>query len=1227
MSEYKFFSSDGATNGLLTDDAFAEVGANGVVITNISDGAVVSEASLNKMATSIPTPFARLYLYDTAFAELNTIEGIDVNKGTAYRSEPGSATLYHHLVSECLDMLEFIFEYGNDPRLSIEEWDAVEDTNLIIKPQAPKNAPNFGQHLNAVNVTNETDEKHTRLGIALRDAVLNTNLSKTPKIFIFKWEQNGIKTIIGGTSPYTLVYTNPNWRRNKTENFVGGLGNPLFPPISKTTKVYSLAERSDRFRKYIYELHQIYDPQFSLAVANGGTMLNLNTYILNNINNYEQGPSWKSDVITEHLAIAPSLSIDNLRKEYEPLKLTSSEDSTDERPIISTNANVRGILFFTKKNLPDTGSDYMIKPTVADAKLPVETLTNGAKMTIADHKPLVLSKTALNGGAASYWHGTPYNPQSLPAREDNKYFERGLPGVPGNPPYPYLTESDILEDKIMWLGYKIDKTNFFTGFNGDSGFLLPLKPNFFKFFTVEDLPRMVKIDCDPFLAGSPTVTVTVRIPVKGGEVVFSRKYESSKDHYIDFESAESFKVGIFPFYTYTGEDANENIYKVLLARKGDLSLEFYNEDFVAPLGNDVVSTRIRTSNATGTTEYYTVGTPFNTDGGATPDMPGTFTALRVVKGNHGGFIIPLFKKVKSGTDKYVFCVDFGTANTNVAYAKTSSTMTPAGNPVDRVSGADIRTLDYTAEEAQMAMLNEKGSEGGADDLNQCINSEFIPEAIGVGEVKFPIRTLACGRKDKVAGKYELFGDLNISFQSDRYGNIDDYSYYSELKWGRAAALASMNISFFEELMWIIKNKVAQLGGNKDFAFYFTYPQTMSNVQTMSDGWLEARNDVRAGHGLTFNLQMRSANNMRLNIFEGIAPWYRAISLPNAGIFHTDNFLNIDIGGGSTDAIYICRPRDGQTDNRVMQGYSFSAKFAANDLWGDGIIGTGGKLNGYVNYFEKNILPNLAQTQQQSYTDYSSRAQASADIISYLFSRKHYGFANSLAADDKLKIPMLIHFAATIYYVGRTLAYQQLAIPRHIRFSGMGSLYIKYLSSNPDEISDLIKAIFNHAGLKTDGKEIDASFATEPKKITAEGGVLMHNTTINGLTDKVVRSSELNNYLYDGEDEEEEAVDITCGTLDKYSDATVREAAKFIEIFKKQDFKNVLLKIFQPFPYVDLNEINSTFATGFDLGKSFEYADSPEHQPVKDVLFFWPVKHAIHQLALSLAAEVSQKNQH
>ncbi len=43
MSEYKFFSSDGATNGLLTDDAFAEVGANGVVITNISDGAVVSE--------------------------------------------------------------------------------------------------------------------------------------------------------------------------------------------------------------------------------------------------------------------------------------------------------------------------------------------------------------------------------------------------------------------------------------------------------------------------------------------------------------------------------------------------------------------------------------------------------------------------------------------------------------------------------------------------------------------------------------------------------------------------------------------------------------------------------------------------------------------------------------------------------------------------------------------------------------------------------------------------------------------------------------------------------------------------------------------------------------------------------------------------------------------------------------------------------------------------------
>ena len=129
MVEYNDLSIDGTSKSIDSRDGFVEVGNTGMQTTEISDGAVVNETALNKMATSIPTPFARLYLYDTAFAELNALEA--KNKGEAYKADGANTTLYHHLVAECLDLLEFIFEYGEDKRFTITEWDVTTDTALL----------------------------------------------------------------------------------------------------------------------------------------------------------------------------------------------------------------------------------------------------------------------------------------------------------------------------------------------------------------------------------------------------------------------------------------------------------------------------------------------------------------------------------------------------------------------------------------------------------------------------------------------------------------------------------------------------------------------------------------------------------------------------------------------------------------------------------------------------------------------------------------------------------------------------------------------------------------------------------------------------------------------------------------------------------------------------------------------------------------------------------------
>lgn len=784
----------------------------------------------------------------------------------------------------------------------------------------------------------------------------------------------------------------------------------------------------------------------------------------------------------------------------------------------------------------------------------------------------------------------------------------------------------------MYLGYNIDKDRFFTGFHGSSGFLLPLKPTFFKYFRVEDLPKMVKVTPDSSIL-SQSVTVSVDIPVKGGTVNFTRTYSRNKpNEIIDFSQKSSFKLGVFPFYTYAETDAaEEDAYKVLIARTCDLKLDFFNKDFVTPLGPDTVKSTIRTEKGNMKTEYYTLGTRMTK---SDPGKSGSFTAIRIIKDGIGGMIVPKFLRAKTSEEKYVFCVDFGTANTNIAYAVTSG-QSVADGMVFKVKSDDIHTLDYTAGSFQMAMLNEEGAEGNADNLNPLINSEFVPKSIGKGGVKFPIRTIVCARNSSLPKEPDLFGDANIAFYTDRY-NTDDlpYSYYTDLKWGKT--FKKLNRSFFQEILWLCKNKVAELSGNVAFEFYFTYPQTMNVnlVSGMRNAWKEAAENIRTRANIV-DLTVKTVNERKLNIYEGIAPWYRTLAIPGKEVNATDSFLNIDIGGGSTDIVYITRPlKDSQ---REMQGYSFSAKFAANDLWGDGVRGSDYKTNGFLQSFMDEFLKddgNQDAKLKRDLDNYIRHANNSEDVIGYLFAHPDYSFSEHLADNEKLRTVILMHFAATMYYIGRTLALQQLALPKHISFSGMGSLYLKYLAEygageifpDSDALAAVIKSIFKYAGLKVEDKEgkekpLSVHFAEEPKKITAEGGLLMYNTTLKGVTDKVVRSESVNFHLYEGEDEEEEEVAITLSDLPKYGQPVINEVNNFLGLFNFRPFVDAVSNELGGMPpRFNMDNMKSWVGDGYDIAMEHEYPerDEDDSTKIKDVLFFWPLKHAIYMLGRAMA---------
>ena len=194
MSDLHFFS---------IGDNLNATGHYGFVQRGHVDGSKIADKlfeygdSINKMGTSIPTPYARLYLFDSAFKQLNSYfnsqeedlkqvsyEGVINNEGNTV------PTAYHFLVSECLDMLELIFKYGDMKEFDVEEWDVQAECNVLMQ------------------VGND-DQKE--LGAALLDAHDTTVLSNFSKIYLFKWKtSNGEEIILGGTSPITLVYTSPN---------------------------------------------------------------------------------------------------------------------------------------------------------------------------------------------------------------------------------------------------------------------------------------------------------------------------------------------------------------------------------------------------------------------------------------------------------------------------------------------------------------------------------------------------------------------------------------------------------------------------------------------------------------------------------------------------------------------------------------------------------------------------------------------------------------------------------------------------------------------------------------------------------------------------------------------------------------------------------------------------------------------------------------------------------
>ena len=1093
----------------------------GNLLNNITIG-----RNANKTGTSIPSIFARLFLFEGAF---QVLAGATINRLNAVDADTC-------LISECLDLLEFLFQHGNDSNLVIKHW-------------------NVGEQIQCLRT--DGNSAHIKLAKVLEDETRGRQLND---IYLFYWKATSPQSImekdylIGGTSPYTLVFTSPNWKRMVSENnfhFNRINGKPMFT----NGDAESLISRDSQFKDMLYSLRMAYQKQLD-AQANW-----FSRYL---------ATMWSNDVKN------PDVMAMGTNPGAFMGKYSSIRDSN--------GANVMSAaLPLCYLRIVPTASGYEIVPK--SNRYANYTTSTGQPIQL--QPPLALNNNGLTN--VRYIGNSQWDAQTCRINEavvrTTPIHQRIVPGNAGVQ-YPFLIWSDFLEDKIIKLPYLINRDKFVTASAGDTHYVLPLKREFFKYFNIEDISMPAYVGANSNLvevvaASDGSVTVTINVPIH------DTTYHSIefKKTYIDTDIVNSeFILGFFPFYRCNIPALNR--YSVMNCGN-DPSLNFVSINNINGMINSPSVERTTPQQLTCRTEYYTIKQDFD--------------LVEVVVKNVKGVIIPKMTNVSTvnPNNHYDFAVDFGTSNTYIAHR----TLANANN--------GPQSFEIDENDQQTVFLNQSIELGTyMYVMRPYIDREFSPAGLGKNYgISYPSRTATCEVPNFENRVPELFGTISIGFNMMREPQVPNgsFQYKTGLKWLLDNDPGNQHHTnrikyYFLQTLWMMKNESLLNGGGDAFDVYLTFPQSMRNQQALISLW-------------NWAIQELQLQNCRLHngpqYSESIAP-YNCMAAKIGG----NSYLNIDIGGGTNDLLFVVKDANGQIQN----SYYSSAKFAGDDLWGDGvqILNNQGANNGFVAYITRRIdeadgvyppdvLNPLTALRQ-------GLASSSADIMSYLF--KHDA---TFATSDKIKGQrnlwslVFIHYAAIMYNVARLIKKLQIEIPERISFTGMGSKYINLISAN-DGIRSLTVLLLQ----KYTGKEVSKDFQiinagdTDVKEITAKGVLQGINFANQNFAIPENTLQPILDYGFDSK------VEITYADV-KNENGEVRKQAldefnHFVESLKEKDFRNFLFQNYRLNISEELFEDLKTKANASFTTMSASTPAQFDQLNLVETLFFWPLKNALVELS-------------
>lgn len=922
---------------------------------------------------------------------------------------PEGNTTFHKMVSDALDIGQIFFNA-----------DKYKDQIEIIS---------WDRRTDLDQLINSPNQQHKLLGESLRlyleQDAQTYNFDSLAKLYLINYTRGPEPlNIIGGTSPSTLFFTSAN--KFDLAGFQEGSDKLL------DDEYQPLYERDPEYIKYLFSLRN------SIS-GFSSKMKELDDYFELTYKHLSRELKDQVGQLGNHYNNLPNLNIDGGGEVVEVLGVNLKKAKGKEDAI--------------------KDSDFVIKSD---------------RNQNEEYPPLVLPNDTENPGLK--YVSAPWNQNDKAPHYDERDLEdRTLP-VDGNK-YPYLTISDFLEPVIIRTEFPVDKNYFldggFKGTEDEKGFLLPIKPLYFKYFHVDSLTQTIngeqRFELNKISGGY--VEAILRVPVqKGYHITFRRTYNNPVNKAQKPIYDEGFNkgaiienrinVGITPFYKFPSN------------LEPEYNIAFYDADRNPLFENN----KYQISFFNSSSELINVNSPTQRRKKEDENLDmmsyvarDNFSYLQVSHSYAKGILVPNFEKVIPGVNKFTFAIDFGTTNTHVEYKVNDGQSLPFEISYNERwhSGQLINSTKF--DEAYLKRAK--------DDL--------IPDEIGENSstgFNLPQRTsIAYHRSTNFLKEIISMGNVTIPFKYEK-ASFDLYTEVkTNLKWNSDDNSRVLMKVFFEQLVKMIRNKILLNNGNPaQTEIIWSYPASMSTGRL---------NQIEAELKSTIKSYIGSIKVEK--VCESLTPYYYYVYEEGKSALVRPT-VSIDIGGGTSDvAIY---------ENNIPVLFT-SYKFAGDAIFGDNYnrnIKINGFVQKYYDEFSKILDANepalkgiILSIKDRNNSNDAINALFSLEDNKQLLSKKlNISFLDKLRNDDEFKVIFLIFFMAHIFHVAKIFKSKGLQVPAQFAFSGTASKLLSILDASEEKhlLKDLIKRTFKKLLNKEEIPDIEILWASNPKELSSKGSL-------------------------------------------------------------------------------------------------------------------------------------------